>query len=83
MVRIQDKPRGEPEAKVKGGFDLSSLLGGKLSMEIHFREEDKKEILSLLKEISDKVDYRWKITQAIMVAAIILGGAGQVITWVM
>mgnify|MGYP001340971561 CR=1 FL=1 len=76
---IKERKRG---IKDSGGF-LSSL-GIDLSdieVKITLNPEDKALLQSSLKEISDKVDYRWKVTQGIMIAAILLGIAGQVINW--
>ena len=58
------------------GIDLSSI-----GVEIRLKDEDKEMLQNALQEISDKVDYRWKVTQGIMIAAILLGIAGQVINW--
>ena len=58
------------------GIDLSSI-----GVEIRLKDEDKEMLQNALQEISDKVDYRWKVTQGIMIAAILLGVAGQVINW--
>ena len=58
------------------GIDLSNVR-----VVVSLKPEDKEMIQSTLKEISDKVDYRWKVTQGIMIVAILLGAAGQVINW--
>ena len=58
------------------GIDLSSI-----GVEIRLKDEDKEMLQNALQEISDKVDYRWKVTQGIMIVAILLGVAGQVINW--
>lgn len=58
------------------GIDLSGL-----AVQITLNPEDKELLQNTLKEISDKVDYRWKVTQGIMIVAILLGAAGQVINW--
>tara|TARA_X000001036_G_C20679062_1_gene805293 strand:+ start:2568 stop:2840 length:273 start_codon:yes stop_codon:yes gene_type:complete len=58
------------------GIDLSSI-----GVEIRLKDEDKEMLQNALQEISDKVDYRWKVTQGIMIAAILLGIVGQVINW--
>ena len=60
------------------GIDLSSL-----SLQITLNPEDKELIQSALKEISDKVDYRWKVTQWLMGVAIVLSAGAQVVNWVM
>jgi|TARA_B100000035_G_C20724102_1_gene432543 hypothetical protein len=58
------------------GLDISSI-----GVEIRLKDEDKEMLKNALQEISDKVDYRWKVTQGIMIAAILLGVVGQVINW--
>ncbi len=58
------------------GIDLSGI-----AVQINLNPEDKELLQNTLKEISDKVDYRWKVTQGIMIVAILLGAAGQVISW--
>lgn len=58
------------------GIDLSGI-----AVQITLNPEDKELLQNTLKEISDKVDYRWKVTQGIMIVAILLGAAGQVINW--
>ena len=58
------------------GIDLSGI-----AVQITLNPEDKELLQNTLKEISDKVDYRWKVTQGSMIVAILLGAAGQVINW--
>ena len=54
-----------------------------LNLQITLNPEDKELIQSALKEISDKVDYRWKVTQWLMGIAIVLSAGAQVANWVM
>ena len=72
-----------PEAK----FDLRKMFGGKIGLELSLSVEDRKlisdQIVKKLDEMGEKVDYRWKITQWIMVVAIGLGGIAQVISWLL
>ena len=72
-----------PEAK----FDLSKMLGGKIGLELSLSPEDREllttQIVKKIEEMGDKVDYRWKITQWLMVAAIGLSAVAQVISWLL
>jgi hypothetical protein len=58
------------------GIDLSNVR-----VVVSLRPEDKEMIQSTLKEISDKVDYRWKVTQGIMIVALLLSAGAQVVNW--
>ena len=58
------------------GIDLSGL-----AVQINLNPEDKELLQNTLKEISDKVDYRWKVTQGIMIVALLLSAGAQVINW--
>ena len=58
------------------GIDLH-----KIGVEVRLKPEDKEMIQSTLKEISDKVDYRWKVTQGIMIVALLLSAGAQVVNW--
>jgi hypothetical protein len=59
------------------GIDLS-----KVQVEIKLKKEDRELIENTLKEISEKVDYRWKVTQGIMVVALLLSAGAQIVNWV-
>ena len=58
------------------GIDLSNVR-----VVVSLKPEDKEMIQSTLKEISDKVDYRWKVTQGIMIVALLLSAGAQVVNW--
>ena len=72
-----------PEAK----FDLRKMFGGKIGLELSLSSEDRElisnQIVKKIEEMGDKVDYRWKITQWLMVAAIGLSAKAQVISWLL
>ena len=75
-----DRKRGQ---KNFGGNVLKSLgidLNG-LEVTLSINPDDKEMIVQSLKEISDKVDYRWKVTQGIMVVAIMLSAGSQLVNW--
>lgn len=79
QIRVKERKRGKDSSSnwlSALGIDISSI-----GVEIRLKDEDKEMIKTALKEISDKVDYRWKVTQGIMIAAILLGAVGQVINW--
>ena len=77
---IRERKRGQKNSGFleSMGIDLSNL-----SLQITLNPEDKELIQSALKEISDKVDYRWKVTQWLMGIAIVLSAGAQVANWVM
>ena len=58
------------------GIDLSHV-----QVEIKLKKEDRELIENTLKEISEKVDYRWKVTQGIMVVALLLSAGAQIVNW--
>ena len=77
-IKVKERKRGQDSSNILNmlGLDISSI-----GVEIRLKDEDKEMLKSALQEISDKVDYRWKVTQGIMIAAILLGVVGQVINW--
>ena len=58
------------------GIDLSDI-----AVKITLNPEDKELLQNTLKEISDKVDYRWKVTQGIMIVALLRSAGAQVVNW--
>ena len=76
---VRERKRGQKNSGFleSMGIDLSNL-----NLQITLNPEDKELLQSALKEISDKVDYRWKVTQGLMLAAILLSGGAQVANWV-
>lgn len=76
---IRERKRGQKNSGFleSMGIDLSNL-----NLQITLNPEDKELIQGALKEISDKVDYRWKVTQLLMLSAILLSGGAQVANWV-
>ena len=76
---IKERKRGQ-----EGSSNFLSSLGIDLSnvhVHVSLKPEDKELIQSILKEISDKVDYRWKVTQGIMIVALLLSAGAQVVNW--
>ena len=82
-VRQRSQPKGErsPKRSVGAKFDFADILSGNLRVRLDINPQDREVILGKLDEIAEKVDYRWKFTQWIMVTAIVLGTIGQVVTW--
>ena len=76
---IKERKRGQ-----EGSSNFLSSLGIDLSnvhVRVSLNPEDKELIQSTLKEVSDKVDYRWKVTQGIMIVALLLSAGVQVVNW--
>jgi hypothetical protein len=71
-----ERPR-QKKSQPKAKFDFMDILSGNLKVTLELSEVDR----DAIKQIGDKVDYRWKWTQKIMVTAIVLSIIGQVITW--
>jgi hypothetical protein len=76
---VKDRKRGQKNSNFLQslGIDLSDV-----QLKISLNPEDKELIQSTLKEISDKVDRRWRFTQWIMIVAIVLSTGAQVVNWV-
>lgn len=76
---IKDRKRGIDKSNnflSSLGIDLSSI-----AVQITLNPEDKELLQNALKEVSDKVDYRWKVTQGIMIVALLLSAGAQVVNW--
>ena len=76
---IKERKRGQ-----EGSTSFLSSLGIDLRnvhVRVSLNPEDKELIQSTLKAISDKVDYRWKVTQGIMIVALLLSAGVQVVNW--
>ena len=78
---FKTRPRDEKKKERKAKFDLSDILAGKLSVTLSLSDKDRELIGSKIEEMSEKVDYRWKITQWLMGLAIALGTIGQIVSW--
>jgi len=78
---FQERSRSTERKERKAKFDLSDLLAGKLGVTLSLSVEDRELIGSKIEEMSQKVDYRWKVTQLLMGIAIALGTIGQVVSW--
>jgi hypothetical protein len=78
---FKERSRSTERKERKAKFDLSDLLAGKLGVTLSLSVEDRELIGSKIEEMSQKVDYRWKVTQLLMGIAIALGTIGQVVSW--
>lgn len=84
---VSETPTEPEERQRTGGVNFTpkssftDLLKGNISLELSLSSEDREligtKIMSQINEIGDKVDYRWKITQWLMVLAIALGVIGE------
>lgn len=78
---FKTRPRDEKKKERKAKFDLSDILAGKLGVTLSLSDEDRELIGSKIEEMSAKVDYRWKITQLIMVVGIVLAAGDRLISY--
>ena len=78
---FKTRPRDEKKKERKAKFDFADILAGKLRVTLALSDEDRELIGSKIEEMSEKVDYRWKITQLIMVIGIVLAGADRIISY--
>lgn len=83
-VPPQDRARGGSQKDSKGGMlaglDLGSMLG-ELKLNIGLDEQDKSALKEAINNMTDKMEYRWIITQRLMIAAIGLAVIGQLVNW--
>ena len=77
----KEQPTFKERSRSKAKFDFADILAGKLRVTLALSAEDRELIGSKIEEMSEKVDYRWKITQWLMGLAIALGTIGQVESW--
>lgn len=79
---IRERKRGSGEKKNSNSFLQSLGIDlSELDVQISLNPEDKELVMNTLNEISEKVDYRWKVTQGIMIAAILLSALSQIVEW--
>lgn len=79
---IRERKRGSGEKKNSNSFLKSLGIDlSELDVQITLNPEDKKLVMETLNEISDKVDYRWKVTQGIMIVALLLSAGAQIVEW--
>lgn len=79
---IRERKRGSGEKKDSNSFLKSLGIDlSELDVQITLNPEDKKLVMETLNEISEKVDYRWKVTQGIMIVALLLSAGAQIVEW--
>ncbi len=78
---FKERSRSKEKTERKAKFDFADILAGKLRVTLALSAEDRELIGSKIEEMSEKVDYRWKITQLIMVIGIVLAGADRIISY--
>ena len=78
---FKERSRSSEKKERKAKFDFADILAGKLQVTLALSSEDRELIGSKIEEMSEKVDYRWKITQWLMGLAIALGTIGQIVSW--
>ena len=78
---FKERSRSSEKKERKAKFDFADILAGKLRVTLALSDEDRQLIGSKIEEMSEKVDYRWKITQWLMGLAIALGTIGQIVSW--
>ena len=78
---FKERSRSKEKTERKAKFDFADILAGKFRVTLALSAEDRELIGSKIEEMSEKVDYRWKITQWLMGLAIALGTIGQVVSW--
>ena len=88
---VTERPRGGSESESRSAsFDFKNIFaGGKIGLELSLSSKDRElisnhltELQEKVEETSQKVDYRWKVTQWIMGIGITLAAIGQVVSWV-
>jgi hypothetical protein len=92
MVNKSPTERRRGTTDTRGAsFDFKSIFtGGKIGLELSLSAQDRDLISTSVDdlkikvdEMTEKVDYRWKVTQWLMATAIALGAIGQVATFLM
>tara|TARA_B100001113_G_scaffold341465_1_gene326644 strand:- start:243 stop:518 length:276 start_codon:yes stop_codon:yes gene_type:complete len=90
MVRERARGADRPPSERSASFDFKNIFaGGKIGLELSLSSEDRElignhltQLQEKVEETSQKVDYRWKVTQWIMGIGITLAAIGQVVSWV-
>ena len=78
---FKERSRTTEKKERKAKFDFADILAGKLRVTLALSSEDRELIGSKIEEMSAKVDYRWKITQLIMVGGIVLAAGDRLISY--
>ena len=78
---FKERSRTTEKKERKAKFDFADILAGKLRVTLALSDDYRELIGSKIEEMSEKVDYRWKITQLIMVVGIVLAAGDRLISY--
>ena len=81
VLPIKQKKRGEPVAKPRKKSFLENMIGdSNLEITIKIPEDDKKAITEALQDVKETMDNRWKLTQQLIIAGMILNASSYIIS---
>lgn len=81
QAQSQPTPRKKTGKKLEKKSLLESILGDSpLEITIKISDKDKEVITEKLDSIADRVDYRWKITQWLIVVGMVLNAASYLVS---
>ena len=79
--KVIAKKRGEKIQRPEKKSFLENILGGSnLEITIKIPDEDKKAITEALQDVKETMDNRWKLTQQLIVAGMILNASSYIIS---
>ena len=79
--KVIAKKRGEKIQKPEKKSFLENIIGdSNLEITIKIPEEDKKAITETLQDVKETMDNRWKLTQQLIIAGMILNASSYIIS---
>jgi regulator of sigma D len=79
--KVIAKKRGEKIQKPEKKSFLENIIGGSnLEITIKIPDEDKKAITEALQDVKETMDNRWKLTQQLIIAGMILNASSYIIS---
>jgi len=79
--KVVAKKRGEKIQKPQKKSFLENIIGdSNLEITIKIPEEDKKAITETLQDVKETMDNRWKLTQQLIIAGMILNASSYIIS---
>lgn len=79
--KVIPKKRGEKIQRPEKKSFLENIIGdSNLEITIKIPEEDKKAITETLQDVKETMDNRWKITQQLIIAGMILNASSYIIS---
>tara|TARA_B100001939_G_C16944263_1_gene619595 strand:- start:4021 stop:4308 length:288 start_codon:yes stop_codon:yes gene_type:complete len=79
--KVIAKKRGEKIQKPEKKSFLENIIGdSNLEITIKIPDEDKKAITEALQDVKETMDNRWKLTQQLIVAGMILNASSYIIS---